>query len=1120
MPISCPTYATDRQRRDWTPQERSDLNRRIKFWERIQNHAAQTPRAQAAKAQAEIDRLDAISRWERLTTRVVSLSPERNRGLQDFVASLFGQNSRALGIDPSTGYSVAGNVRSNLTEARAAVEGLINNAGRITSIKRIDYFVNTFKRTSRRLRLSRREIERLMDDTITVGQLPRTINNTTYYRTQILGNQTPLDMIARRRYNDYIRRMQDAGFSRQETTNLINLAVGVTQAFDEVRTIANALGVDVGKQADIGYFTRIFTRDARLRLLDTKAEEVLSFIRSGTDSISSVFARSRQSNFLIPEDIALASHFIDLPVPEIMNLLNDPIQWTRYLHNNLSVDQIDMLVDAGILGKLPMTSTELMEYFVRQYDMPFRNLSDMFVLDPSRVLNEYATSLQNAAGNSAMIRKMVSGETRRAGWAISRVTFEQNPVFRNFVPLGDSLNQWARQARISPQQLAANMGIQEDVLKKLGDTYVHPVVAAQWKALMQISMDPALMGNFARIMYTVSRWMTRTALTTPQFIFRNTLGGIISAAAAGANMVMHVPSMFDISRVLSQGFEDFDNTRPFRVIDGQTLTQRQTLEMFMSRRGQSMVPGAVDMRMSGQGLHRAFEHLLNSPQAIYQSLAELINYTMAHGDPVNGRTIPLYERFGRFSRKSLDLIGAFSEEAFAPFALMNNFFDIAFKWSTFQSVTRVAQGGAGMRVGQFITSGQLRVFDNSEDAFRHLDEYFPNPFNVGTATAFLNNYVMPFRTWAMANPPMQIRHAMRNPHLYLTYHRVRNIFNAPLSDDDNPDNPPYGGYPSYILEDYPIFIGRDDNGNPIMMMPNNYDPISDAFTYLNQQGMQVQRLFGRRVGSDSQLREQARGETFQTFLDDIVSQLHAPWRVAAEQLMSRDAFTGRSLNVSEASEYPTYFGVRVHPRLRNILEKIPLSYQLEQLVASTGVLGTAARYDVNGNLIDPGELSINATTRTSSDRKRYDLEDQNFVYTLLRLSGLNIRVIEPERGMQMTFNDVGRTITQLEESINTNIQDLQTARVNGEVQDPREDERRMNEIREQVYMWGQLKIDQARILTWMRANNVLPPRAIDEINRLNIQIRNLPYPAQEELDQIIQEALEYHGQLRQNPSSN
>lgn len=1106
--IVCPEFGGDRRKKPFTPTESDRIQARYNNWQRVVAAAKQTPRSQDLQTTARHLEQEARRLWTMNLADLQQLNPQRVSGLQDLMAAQFGQLNRLAGLNPSLRYSIPGEVRRGLWQAKSVAEGLINVAGRIVALGNMQRIWNEYDTIARGLGLNYNVRSELFYDIVESGMFDSMRTDTVHYMQEVLGRNQPashpVDMFLRRRYQGIRQRFLDAGFSPEQFNSLANKAQEVTDSFDRVAAIARSMGVDVGNIDGIRYMPRIFTPDGVLRMKDIEAQELLQTFDNQITEFSTLHNRSRTTNYLVPEDLALTSDLLGISPTQIMDLLNDPATWTRYLHDNLSVEQMDALVDSGIMQKLPMTGREVFNYFVNQYDLPYRYMNEMFILEPERLLQEYTNSLQRSAGNSAMLRRMVEGdEPIRAGWAITREQFRSNPEFRNFVPLGDALDQWAVQARItSPSQA---LGVESEFYRGLSNLYVHPTVAQQFRAIATISMDPNMMGTVGQIAYGTQRWFNRRVLGNVRFVTNTLMQSVTSLVAAGGNLLLMPSAMMHVQRAMTQGLEAFDDMPGRYVFNGQEWTVRQLFERFMITTGHNIAPASNMLRVNTPTLRRSMlEGLFSTPESVGRTLSHLIDYTMASGDPVNGRYINMAERFGRFSTKSSQILNSLLDAQFGIFAFSANYFEIAAKWAMTLSVVENANNGrfAADRFFQGLTSGQARTFQSFDDVLRHMDEYFYNPYNIGRSTSFVNNYVKPFASWAMVNPFMQFRHLARNPHLFVSFQRLRSFWNTPLYSDEDYNNDTVSGW---ILKDDPLWMGYDEDGNPIVLMPNAWDATQDAFTWAATAPQDFRRAwFGTYEGLPEEQRTRARSqrESFEEWLVQTAGEMNIVWRTAVETTLGRD-WTGRPFTQQDDLDVrPSFLGLSMPPRLINILRKVPMLESLDRINPG-GVFGVAPTYDELGRLTRAEEPSVFGAARSRVSSRNLDNLSDSVTLRAIRLTGLNVRTIDYARNAQTSLSDIDRTISSLERSINE-------ARVLLESRPdlPVEERNRIIQERdEKISLRFQLGYDKARVEQWMRDSDVLPRDVLRELNRLRIQVRELPDPNQQTIDQLIRDSI-------------
>jgi len=1103
--VNCPTFGNDRERRPFNPNELTQLARRRAQWEHIVQSALSSDPAQRALQIEELTIAEARSIWIRNIAESISLNPQQVPRMQDLLVRHLGQLNRRLGLNPSTVFTTAGEVRYSLFQAKQVMEGLLNTAGRLVALEQVESFERVWRGHVRRLNLGRRRGERLMADVLDLANLPEVHSIVGRYTTETLGLQgnsrSLFDMFQRRRYQGLLNRLQGAGFTKPEIDELFTIAAEIPRAFDRVRLVARAAGVDVSRIENINYFSRQMTRDFQLRLQDTDVTELIQQVENGVTDFSTLHNRSRNTVHLIPEDMAILSRITGRTPDEITRMvLSSPREWASYLHTNLTTDQLDLLVDSGVLQKVPMSSTEVFDFFVSQYDMPYRYLSEMIRIDPQRALADYTSSLQRSAGNSAMLQRMISGDAIQNGWAVTGRQVREDARFVNFRPLSTSMDNWARQAKI-PNAMQA-LGLNGDAYRQLSDIWVHPVVADQFEGLLAISTDPVNMAHVGRIIYSAQRFVNKNILSNIRYVANTALQGVRETFGAGGNLITYIPSLWTIQRTMMNGIEWADNVRGvYRLPDGNEYTFRQLLEYFFLTSGHGVAPGTNMIRIdSSIARMRVAEGLMNAPENLGLAFHRMMSYAAASGDPLNGRHIPLYERPGRAARQLAEGINWFNEAQFGIYAYTANIFDVTAKFNTFMTmVDNSKRGFSWNSVGAVLTTMQYRQFNSLDEITRQINEYNYNESNLGQLTSFANAYIKPFAGWAMVNPFMQIRHMLRNPHQFMAMQRLYSWFATPmlLDEDYNQDT-----VPDWVRGSGPIYLGRDSENHPIVMMPGGWDGGNDFLSWAVEGSNDVAReFFGRRVGTAEELREfdRSRAESFESWLLENTGSLNVIWRTAAETITGRD-WTGRSfIPEDETDIQPTFFGMRLPPRIINVARKFPLLDTLDRMNIG-GISGQAPVYDQQGRLIREERPTWTGAPQRRITSRSIDALGDNGLIIAMRLAGLNVRTIDYDHNAQTTLQDVEYTIQVLDRSINDAVVTYHSRDLSIEARQELEEN-----IANRMLLWYQYRLDHARVLQWMRENDVLPVDALRELNTLRIRVRDLPMPAQETMDDISED---------------
>ncbi len=1063
-----------RKRKPFNRGEESDLRKLIKLRKKMLKEAAVAHTDEVVEAaRVESMRKDvAESLFTAEAGDIIVLNPKQRDAIGGLFASLFGENHKSL-LSPND-FSVSGEVKEGLLEAGRVAQNMVLNAAKVDTVKRVSAVTDAVDELARKHGISKSDMRELVVDTIEVGQIPK--------QRRIYGSTPAIDLIQNSRYQSYRELAAGFGLDDGEIDHLIKLGEDISSAFDEVRMMASAVGVDIGKLKELGYFPRIATSDFAFRLRDLKVDEnLLAELKTGRMPLSAVWQKSRKSWHYLPEDDVLAADILSVGVQELRELMGDPIAFRQFLDENVTASQLDTLVDAGVLNKLPMSGREVFEYLARQYELPYKHLDEMFVLDPEEALDEYARGLKDAVRNSAMLRT-VTHDGLKGGWAITEAQKVANPEeFAGFVPLSSAL----------PADLA-------DQAAHTQAAYVHPVVARQWKALIEASSNPNTLGAAGNIWHFLTGSLNRSVLLGQNVLYvgRVFLSNVVASLAVGSNPGNWLPSFIDIIRARKGGLEFLDDTKTFAVLDGKPYTERQAFRKFLTHRNIEVAP------LSGTKLEAVKFEALN-PKYAPKALNYWWHYTNNFGTPWSG------ERITRGVEYGAALVSKGLSEAFAPIGSTTQMVELAFKWAAFKSITHK---GVGNAIGN-AALGRIKHVDSFRDAMRLLDDHFYMFDDPGTFGKGYSKYVQPFAGYMLKNTPAMLRFMLRNPMKFLSYHRLLQTQN--LENIDPNDPPPEAGFRSTDLNKYPIILQRvEKTGEYITLMPTNYDPILDALTFVDNTGKSIQRVFGQFAGTSEEQREQVMGkDTWQSFLNGVLNQSY--WSAPVEILTGYDPYTGQVRDDKPLSKKTVFLGVEMSPLMKAVLSFIP---PIEMLNRSNpfGVFGYTELKDAKGNVIrDKSSPKIpGLKDRTDRDAKALDTADRLWQVKVLRNLGANVKTIDTFSNMQMSYKDISVDSKELRTSIVNAQKELTVAYSNGAITEE-EYAVRKTEIEDTIDKWLQLEFDLRRVQIWMIQHKVPEKDVFNKMRDMQIVQDQLPLPGADYTRQLIQEAMELrHGRVQ------
>lgn len=1061
LPCTPTKVAQGRNKVSFDRNEVSDIKKRATQYRQLLNDAGIAYRnkadEQAARFSKAVEHQEAI--WQEELGEMIHLKPNQRDAIGGLFASLFGIKVRGV-IDPTLTPSTAGAVRGQLLEAGRLAENQLQLAAKVEYTRRVDDVIRGLQKYFKGKGLDISTQKELLYDAITVGQIPRL--------RQTYGPGVPaVEMLLNARYNDFVDRAIASGLGNDEVDMLVNAGERVSTVFDEMRTIAVAHGVDVANETHWGYFPWNPTSDFQWRMDDFKYDIALeNDLKQGNKALSDVWKRSQSTWHYLPDDDMLASKLLGLESPtQLREIMADPVGFRSFLHNNLSAEQLDTLVDAGIMHKLPMTGREVFDYMVKQYELPYKSLNEMFILDPHKAVQAYADNLKDAVRKSAQFNA-VTNEGLKAGWVVTPEMRASNPEFKDFVPLKKMGGKFIDE--LSPDEVA-----------HLDNAFVHPIVADQWSSLMEISSNPVALGNAAKLWDYLQPLFTKSILlgSNVAYVGRVFIGNIVALHASGGHM-LHAPSAFmDVLRS-SKGFDFLNNDKVFKFADGKTYSERQLFEKLLIHRNVHVAP------LQGTRFHAAqFESL--DPRNAPGFLKYLWSYTNSVGTPWSG------ERFGRMTKYAAKQFSKQVNEAFTPLANFTQQMDVAFKWAALKTY-------------------DLKRFKDFDAVLRHLDNYFYMYDDPGKIGGVMNKYVQPFTGYMMQNPPAMLRFMLRSPQKFIAYNRLIQLWNAEVVDENNP--PPDGGFRQYEMSKYPILLSRDPNSREfITLFPKNYDPILDAVTFFDDTAKATQHLaFGWYSGNSEEQRNQAMGKAgWQKMLSDALDNSY--WSQPVQVLTGYDPYTGQVQKDSWNRE-DSFLGFRVNGLTKALLSIAP-PLQMLDYTNPFDIFGRREIKDEYGKVVAqekpgiPEKLGLpGAGKRTSADTGKR-VEDKGSVYKAMRLLGMNVKVVNTAINMQTNLEDIKASTQEIRSQIVPAQKQLALDLLNGKVKkDSEEFQRRSQAIDKAIDTWLQLEFDQRRIQLWLAKEKVPPKDALKELRDRQIAASMLPMPGASTVQKLLSEA--------------
>ncbi|ARV59515.1 hypothetical protein BZZ01_13545 [Nostocales cyanobacterium HT-58-2] len=981
---------------------------------------------------------------------IVSLKPDQYDRIGSFLAKNFGL-ARKNPLNPSLKYSVPGEVREVLTNSKRLPTQLLDEAGVHLLHKRIGDLRKYVQGLSRAYGIDSNTLAEIVQESIEIGHIPK--NNFLY-------QSDGARFINNRRFRAWESRLIDQGLQQDEIDALRDLSVKVAGAYDDVRLIAKAVNYDLEKLQNIGYVPKVLTRDAeaRIRQIDDLKDANLP------NTLKADWGKSASTSYTIPADFDTAAKLLNISEQELVEKLFEPKAWTTYLNETLTPAQVDTLVESGVFEKLPMLSREVFETMVKRYDLPYKNLNEMFVTDPQQAISAYISSLKSPLAEHGML-KTIATDGVREGWVLTAGQVESLPVKvrNNFVPLKfDGIDKF-----YSPQ-----------TLPQLDNFYVHRVVADQWRSMLDLSTNPTLLGQAGQILSYLGSAMNKSILLEQgvYYIFRNALSGFVSTISAGANLATVPASLFDMIRVYKGGLEVLDNAKKYAYANGKWYTKRQFMQEFLRLRGSDFAPNTPGLK----GGAVKFDAL--NPLNIGRWLNYTFSYSKAYGAKAGAGYI----------KNSLD---AMLDESFAPVAAMANLIDSTMKWNAFKSlVERPRVANTFNSVAAYATGENLisyQKFTNTQELAKYVDEYFPMFDNIGTTTKFVSKYIRPFGSYAMLNPTMQLRHLMRKPGKFRNYLRLQQLWNH----SNDAALIPEAGLSDYQDDEYMIVQKYDkQTGTAFGLFPSNYDPVIDAVDFYSETGKFIERqFFGHYTGNSRDQRKQVRGEDgWQELFKDTLNGSY--YGRATSILQGIDPLTGRPRDNTKEN---TYLGVPMSPLLEALVGSLPLVDRVNQ-INPFDAFGRKEQRDSQGNVVVEGKPSMFGFQRTDSDQYKATWDRGDWATRAQLLAGMKVRVIDVHKNVVNTYKEMSSQYSELKNRNFKEQQALSLARLQGKISDAEFGYRRAK-LAEAIDAEYQIGLDLARLRFYADKNGIRDYEKAYQLMQKNVLIlQNQPLVGAEE----------------------
>lgn len=975
-------------------------------------------------ARAKDASIKAQQYWEEMLFEVghmTWLAPNKTNQTGAWLANVLGQK---LGS--------AADVREPLVNMRRLVEGNMREAGIYAMMQKQQKFAAALKATG--ITFSPEDYRRFIEEGLTPQRLA------------VYGNTDAQQAALTTRFNKFKAEMLGRGLDEDQLRNLLDMAQGVSAQWDNVRAVALSTGMEVGDMFNIGYFPRQFTPEA-LRAM--KAAGVIE--ATSPEAGAALLSKSRATWQYLVEDHKMASKMLGVEPEQLNHFIANPAEFAQFLSLRTTDDQLDLLVDSGVFSKVPMLTSEVGEFLTRKYKVPFAS-ADMFISDPLAASNVMIEKLKAGAQESAIIKQLKT-EGVLQGWAVPGELVKEMP---------EKYSKFVLANHLKNINLAA------------GSMYIHPDVAAHLTGVLKISQSPAEMSKAASIL----RWWKTTfsaqalgnPLTAVPYLTKQLLSNMSSTLGRGAGLTDFAASLIDVINVSTRGLDVLDNVKPFRVLDGKTVTQQEFVARTLRMFSHNILPG-VDVTGTGA---KMFDWKQLDPRYVRAQFERI----RASGQ--NG--------VGGYLSEINAVLKEKSDALFMPTLRMASIIDMAGQLAVARGRTQQAYGGVKSLIkdaDQLITGWNYGKLDKWEDVTKEVKRAFPMFDDTGSLTEAIT-LVAPFQTWAMHNLPLQLQDMMRQPTKWYNYARLHAIWN----DEQTGDDPILEGeMQGWERDKYGLVLRHDPaTKQSVMLFTQDFDPRWGALTWLA-------RLSNDKSMQD--IRDDVRGRGTQSLVNDMISKSY--FAGAYKAVSGIDPLTGLKRDESPLA-FEQFGNMPMPGWVASILSISPVLSSLDRLpvISGTRQVLDPRTQQVLQPAVD-GWLGNQGTLRP---------KQLQGVEATLQVLGGSVRVVDRLNNMGLTWRDTQSTLRDLIAQQSQQQKNLAAGVQTGQVSTDSDTYRkRVAAINKMTDTILQLNTDLGRIEAWGKANNVPEPEVMQKLRDLNLAVNDLPMPGADYLRSQLDYAL-------------
>ena len=971
--------------------------------------------------------------------------------------------------------TIPGAVRQQLKRAeRLFTNDLPHNLGRLAIEERIRSNWQEMKKLKKKHKISDADFH---DLSVLAVELSYSRWAKQYYNVGARG----LEFI-RGRYENFVKFMDDLGLEASEQEHILQLGRGVADSYHQALKITQEMGVNVNQLENMEFFPRQLSEDIKRRFTWERQKEG-GTLRTGGDARGSIrlsdgstidlgqaFMKSRNThNYVIEDEIVLqafleANKFFELDEIKAMgdiNHVNDLLDpdnadvLNKAIFDHLADDQLETLVESGILSKIPMSAIEYRNWLSTKFPLPSENLNTIMQTDWQKAFNGYREQLKRATGRAGLVWSLVKNSVgldgNRAPWGVSKLQVLEDakkPLkeqqFKNWKPLFTSRTEESSILTREMEEMFIRSKL--DKQGEVPQVYVHPIAAELFTSMLDIAEEPGKLGMVADQVRHFTRIFKNMAIATPSFTVTQFISPMFQTWAAGGDFTRHLSDVTKMSKVLflthgkkfttNQALEQvMDNTRKvYKGLEGELVTEKELYE-------QGRRLGFLNDYSPGLGETAKQKFMSFSPLNLKGNFrmwaANLEQLGMGKGTArsiLDAAALP--------QRMFIDRVAYWN-------MLLTTEFENAARFGTLKSLQFDRTKGTGFldRIQQAkkvaASQGNLE-FDTLEGAVEHAQNYFFMFDDQGNLDATIRDFVVPFWSYVSRNPVSQVRAAIRQPVRYGNFLRLYAATNGKEEIEEEVGMPTENFVPEWVEEQRPVYWSVDVDETPdeakrpfVFYFPTRrIDPIGDTAenllagenlsvdSFLKSVGVfpedfEREEKIVRKREDIEMLRGQGRDATG-AWIDSLLENSYGTYKGIAGLVLQREIGQDKESLVPSphARKNTTFFGVKFNPGLRYLLEEtLPVVQRLNSM-NPIGIFGRRGGFVISddGSSVEVIEAkdSIFGFERTDFDRNQYMDDVAKRMEAMYGKALLGIDFLDPMYNSVRKVSDIRNNVEDLE----------------------------------------------------------------------------------------------------------